>query len=111
MRTEKLHFEYITNKFNRMEQRIDSNFKYLDEKIDNTKNKLVTDISDSLERFSITTTKLIDNIEKKIDTEVRERKLEISKLNGFNDYDKIILNNLESRISILEEENEKYVIK
>ena len=39
-RTEKLHFEYTSNKFNRLEQKIDSNFKYLDEKIDNTKNKL-----------------------------------------------------------------------
>ena len=33
---------------------------------------------------------------------------EIDKINGINDYNKIILRNLESRICILEEEREKY---
>ena len=96
-RTEKLHFEYITNKFNRMEQKIDSNFKYLDEKIDNTKNKLVSEVTDEFESFSMATTKFIKNIE-------------IDNIKGMDDYNKIILRNLESRISILEEETEKYTI-
>ena len=107
---EKLHFEYITNKFNRIEQKIDSNFKYLDEKIDNTKDKLVSNITDLIENFSINASKLIDNVENKIKNEVRERKIEISKVKGLNDYDRIILKNLESRISILEEESQKYQI-
>ena len=107
-RTEKLHFEYTSNKFNRIEQKIDSNFKYLDEKIDNTKNKLVSETAEILESFSITATKSIKNIENKIDNEKNERLLQIDQMRGMNDYNKIILRNLESRICILEEESEKY---
>lgn len=107
-KTEKLHFEYTTNKFNRIEQKIDSNFKYLDEKIDTTKNNLVSETSDILETFSLATTKSIKNIENKIDNEKNERMLDIGQIKGLNDYNKIILRNLESRISILEEESEKY---
>lgn len=107
-RTEKLHFEYTSNKFNRIEQKIDSNFKYLEEKIDNTKNKLVSETSDILESFSIAATKSIKNIENKIDNEKNERVLQIDQIRGMNDYNKIILRNLESRICILEEESEKY---
>ena len=109
-RTEKLHFEYTSNKFNRLEQKIDSNFKYLDEKIDNTKNKLISETSDVLETFSISATKSIKNIENKIDNEKNERVLQIDQIRGMNDYNKIILRNLESRICILEEESEKYNI-
>ena len=65
-RNEKSHFEYTTNKFNRLEQKLDSNFKYLDEKNDSTKNKLVLDINDILDNFSIATTKSINNLENKI---------------------------------------------
>ena len=102
--------EYITNKFNRIEQKIDSNFKYLDEKVDNTKNKLASEIIEIFESFSIATAKSIKNIENKIDNEKNERILEIDKIKGLNDYNKIILKNLESRITILEEESEKYNI-
>lgn len=103
-------FERIDNKFNRMEQKIDSNFKYLDEKIDNAKNKLVSEMVEELDKFSISTTKLMNNLETKIRNEQDERIMEISKMKGINDYNKIILKNLESRISILEEESEKYTI-
>ena len=110
-RTEKLHFEYTSNKFNRLEQKIDSNFKYLDEKIDNTKNKLVSETSDILESFSIAATKSIKNIENKINNEKNERVSQIDQIRGMNDYNKIILRNLESRICILEEESEKYKLR
>ena len=50
------------------------------------------------------------NIENKIDNEKNERILEIDKVKGINDYHKIILRNLESRICILEEESEKYTL-
>ena len=109
-RNEKSHFEYISNKFNRLEQKVDSNFKYLDEKIDNTKNKLVSETTEVLESFSIAATKSIKNIESKIDNEKNERVLQIDQIKGMNDYNKIILRNLESRICILEEESEKYNI-
>lgn len=107
-KTEKLHFEYTTNKFNRIEQKIDTNFKYLDEKIDTTKNNLISETADILETFSLATTKSIKNIENKIENEKKERVLDIGQIKGLNDYNKIILRNLESRISILEEESEKY---
>ena len=103
-----MHFEYTSNKFNRLEQKIDSNFKYLDEKIENTKSKLVSETTDVLGSFSIAATKSIKNIENKIDNEKNERILEIDQIKGINDYNKIILRNLESRICILEEESEKY---
>jgi len=109
-RTEKLHFEYTTNKFSRLDQKLDSNFKYLDEKMDNTKNKLVSEATDVFESFSIATTKSIKNIENKIDNEKHERIIEIGNIKGMDDYNKIILRNLESRISILEEESEKYTV-
>ena len=109
-RTEKLHFEYTTNKFSRLDQKLDSNFKYLDEKINNTKNKLVSEATDIFESFSIATTKSIKNIENKIDNEKHERIIEIGNIKGMDDYNKIILRNLESRISILEEESEKYTV-
>lgn len=107
---EKQHFEYTTNKFNRIEQKIDSNFKYIDEKIDNTKNKLVSEIKDIFENFSVTTTKSIKNLENKMDNEKNERIMEISKMRSLNDYDRIILKNLESRITILEEESQNYEV-
>lgn len=107
---EKLHFEYITNKFNRIEQKIDSNFKYLEEKIDNTKNKLVSETTDIFESFSVATTKSIKNLENKMDNEKNERIMEISKMRSLNDYDRIILKNLESRITILEEESQNYEV-
>lgn len=107
---EKSHFEYTTNKFNRIEQKIDSNFKYLDEKIDNTKSKLLSEITDIFENFSIVTTKSINNWENKMDNEKNERIMEISKMRNLNDYDRIILKNLESRITILEEESQNYEV-
>lgn len=109
-KVEKLHFEYTTNKFNRIEQKIDSNFKYLDEKIDNTKNKLLSEITDIFESFSVVTTKSIKNLENKMDNEKNERIMEISKMRSLNDYDRIILKNLESRITILEEESQNYEV-
>ena len=103
-----MHFEYTRNKFERIDKKIDSNFVYLDNKIENTRDKLITQITDLFENFAITTSKLISNLENKIENEMNERKTDVSKIKSLNEYDRIILNNLESRISILEEESEKY---
>ena len=89
---EKLHFEYIVNKLNKMEQ------------------KLTADINDLFRSFSIGTTKETEISEDKIKDKLPTRKIELSQINSFNDYDRIILKNLESRISILEEETQKYDI-
>lgn len=75
-KVEKLHFEYVRNKFDRLERKVDSNFKELNDKI--------KDIRDVIIKF--------DNLNFK----------------GINDYERIVLNDLESRISILEEESETY---
>lgn len=109
-KTEKMHFEFTKNNFERIDKKIDSNFAYLDSKIENTKDALVSDIVDLFDSFSSTTSNLIGNLEKKIDTEMRERKSDISKVKGLNEYDKIILKDLESRISILEEESQPYKV-
>ena len=75
-KVEKLHFEYVRNKFKRLEQKVDSNFKELNDKINNIRDIIIK----------------LDNI----------------KFKGINDYERIVLNDLESRISILEEETETY---
>ena len=107
-KTEKSHFEYACNEFERIENKIDSNFKHLNDKIDNTKDKIVSEVIDVLEDFSIVTSKSIENVENKLRTESKEREYQIERLNNLTEYDKIVLKNLESRISILEEESQKY---
>ena len=97
----------IDTKVEYLDKKIDNTFKYLDEKIDTTKTTLVSEIAEEFKNFSELTTKLIKNLEKKIDNEINERKSDISKVKEFN---KIMLSDLGSRISILEEENEKYNI-
>ena len=79
--------------------------KELNEKIDNTKNTLVAEIVEELNNFSITTTRLINKLENKIENEIEARKEDVSKVKDFN---RIIVNDIRSRVSILEEENEKY---
>lgn len=95
----------LNEKYHELNQKIQANCKYLEEKIDNTKNTLVIEISDELKGISTTTTKLINDLEKKINNEINDRKLDVSKVKDFN---KIILNDIGSRVSILEEESEKY---
>ena len=107
-KTEKAHFEQTCNEFERLEKKIDSNFKYLDEKIDTTKEKIVLEVIDGVEEVSASVSKIINKVENKVDTEVKERKYQIEKLNNLTEYDKIVLKNLESRVSILEEEAQKY---
>ena len=75
-KVEKLHFEYVRNKFERLERKVDSNFRELNDKI--------KDMRDIIIKF--------DNLNFK----------------GINDYERIVINDLESRISILEEESETY---
>lgn len=79
--------------------------KELNKKIDNTKNTLVAEIVEELNNFSITTTRLINKLENKIENEIEARKEDVSKVKDFN---RIIVNDIRSRVSILEEENEKY---
>ena len=79
--------------------------KELNEKIDNTKNTLVAEIVEELNNFSVTTTRLINKLENKIENEIKARKEDVSKVKDFN---RIIVNDIRSRVSILEEENEKY---
>ena len=70
----------------------------------------MSETTDILENFSVATTKSINNLENKIDNEENERIMEISKMRSLNDYDRIILKNLESRITILEEESQNYEV-
>lgn len=109
-KAEKMHFDFLTNKLNRIEQKIDSNFKFLDEKMDCVREKMTTDVTDMMEKFSIVTAKAMENIENKMKGEIEERKMEVSKVKGLSDYDRIVLKNLESRITILEEETQKYQV-
>lgn len=105
---EKSHFEHTSNQFERLEKKMDSNFQYLDNKIETTKNQIISEVVEEFDRFSKATTKLIDNAENKIKNEAKERSYEIDKLKNITEYDKIVLRNLESRISILEEEAQEY---
>lgn len=107
-KTEKSHFEYISNKFDRIEKNQKSNFEYLDDKIETSKNKMISSITEVFETFSNAASKTIENVENKIINEEAERKFEIDRLKNLDEYDKIVLRNLESRISILEEESEQY---
>lgn len=99
---------YTCNEFQRLEKKIDFNFKYLDKKIDSTKEKIISATIDEMERFSNAASRLINNVDSKLQTETKERIFEIEKLNNVTEYDKIVLKNLESRVSILEEESQRY---
>ena len=105
---EKNHYKSTCNEFDRINKKIDSNFVYLDKKIDNTKDKIVTEMIDVLESFSVNISNSIENVDSKIDTESKERQYQIERLNNLTEYDKIVLKNLDSRISILEEESQDY---
>lgn len=97
----KYYLEYVCNRFEQIENKIDSNFYYLN-------NKIINDFTDGFETFDKITSKAIKNIENKKDNEKEERKYAIENIKNLSDYDRIVLKNLESRISILEEESEKY---
>ena len=107
---------YINNRTEEKTDKLSESLKKLkikSEKIDDliiNIQEYIIDIKSTLEKHN----KKIEEHDKKIENNeekgIQERKFEIARLNSFNDYDKIILNNLESRISILEEENEKYTI-
>ena len=68
----------------------------------------MNNFTDDVEIFDKITCKAIKNIENKKDNEKEERKYVIENIKNLSDYDRIVLKNLESRISILEEESEKY---
>ena len=107
-KTEIQYFEYISSKVDRIEQKHETNFEYLNNKIDSESSKMISDITEIYQTFSDVASKTVENVENKIDNEELTRKYEIDRLKNLNDYDKIILKNLESRISILEEETQSY---
>ena len=98
----------------------DKRFDNLEKKTDNIEKKL--DNLDKIERLHFEYTrnkfarldKKIDTnfscLENKIENEAEERKVDISRIEGKNDFDRIVLSDFGSRISILEEEGEKYNI-
>ena len=98
----------IDEVYKELDNKIEEVYKELNEKIDNTRKILIAEVSEELKVVSITTSGLINSLENKIDDEINDRKIDISKVKDFN---KIILNDFGSRISILEEEGEKYNIK
>lgn len=91
-----------------LNERIDTVYKELNEKIDNTKNTLVKEISEEFKTFYEVSEKTTNNLNKKIEDEIEDRKVDFSKIKEFN---KIIINDVRSRVSILEEESEKYNLK
>lgn len=95
------YLEYVCKRFEQIDNKIDSNFYYLN-------NKIMNNFTDDVEIFDKITCKAIKNIENKKDNEKEERKYVIENIKNLSDYDRIVLKNLESRISILEEESEKY---
>lgn len=111
----KLIYEEIKNvrkelnaKIETIHKELSEKIECLDEKIDNTKNTLVMEIAEELKSITDMTSKSINNLEKKLDNEIEDRKVDISKVKDFN---RIILNDIRSRVSILEEETEKYNLK
>ena len=66
----------------------------MDNKLDNTKSKLVTEIVDTVTNFSNIVSKSVENIETKIKNESQERKFQIDRLNSVTEYDKIIYKNI-----------------
>lgn len=97
--------EKIDTVYKELNKKIDNVYEELNKKIDNTKSTLVIEIAEELKNISAITSESINNLEKKIDNEIEDRKLDVSKVKDFN---RIILNDIRSRVSILEEESEKY---
>ncbi len=87
---------------------LNDKFNYLDEKIDNTQNALVKEISEEFKTFYEISEKRTNNLEEKINSEIEDRKIDVSKIKEFN---RIIINDIRSRVGILEEESEKYNLK
>ena len=94
--------------YKELNEKIDIKFNYLDKKIDNTENTLVKDISEEFKTFYEVGQKRINNLEEKIDSEIEDRKIDVSKIKEFN---RIIISDIRGRVSILEEESEKYNLK
>lgn len=100
--------EKIDNVYRELKEEINSKFNYLNEKVNNTKNVLVTEIAEELKDFTAMLERTTNNLNKKIDNEIEDRKIDVSKIREFN---KIIINDIRSRVGILEEESEKYNLK
>ena len=98
----------LESRFDKFERYTCNEFQRLEKKIDSTKEKIISATIDEMERFSNAASRLINNVDSKLQTETKERIFEIEKLNNVTEYDKIVLKNLESRVSILEEESQRY---
>lgn len=97
--------EKIDTVHKELKEEIKDEFDYLDKKIDNTKKSLVIEISEEYKNLYEMTEKRINNLKKEMDTEIEDRKADVSKVKEFN---KMIFNDIRGRVSILEEESEKY---
>ena len=93
-------FETLENKTDKIDKKLDDldkiqrlHFEYTGNKFGRLDKKIDYNFS------------CLDN---KIDNETEERKVDISRIEGIKDFDRIVLSDLGSRISILEEESEKY---
>ena len=107
----KLIYEEVKNnreEIQSVKKELNEKFNYLDKKIDNKINSLVAEISEEFKTFYEVSEKRIINLEEKIDSEIEDRKVDISKIKEFN---RIIINDIRGRVSILEEETEKYNLK
>lgn len=105
-------FKYLDEKidtvYKELNEKIDTVYKELNEKFNSEKNTLVKEIAEEFKNITTITTENINRVEKKIDNEIEDRKIEFCKVKDFN---KIIINDIRSRVSILEEETEKYNLK
>jgi len=89
-------------KLEKQDKRFESMENIIDKKLENI---------NKLEKFHFEYTRnRFSKINKKIENEIKQRKEDISKIERINDFDKIVLSEFGSRISILEEESEKYMV-
>ena len=68
----------------------------------------IKDIQEEMKKSDARYTKICEMINETCMTETKANNKQIENIEKLNEYDKIILRNLESRISILEEETNKY---
>ena len=54
------------------------------------------------------TSQELEKLDNKVTQESKQRKYQTDKLNNMSEYNRLVLENLESRICILEEEAQKY---
>lgn len=89
-------------------EKLQQSIEQLNKELYKIKEKIISDVTEVIENTFKVTYQSIENDENKLQDEAKERQCQIDRLNNITEYDKIILKNLESRISILEEETQNY---